>query len=98
MVIIAGSGICPTYYQPITYPEYSKTRVILYLGRIQYDKGLQCLIASLKRLKNENIQLGCNLITLDYASINITTDYNTYSTIYNYLTSNYSDILSINLF
>jgi glycosyltransferase involved in cell wall biosynthesis len=32
---------------------------MLYLGRIQYDKGLQCLIASLKRLKNENIPFHC---------------------------------------
>jgi glycosyltransferase involved in cell wall biosynthesis len=56
---IAGSGICPTYYQPIIYPEHTKTRVILYLGRIQYDKGLQCLIACLKRLKNENIPFKC---------------------------------------
>ena len=59
MNFIAGSGICPTYYQPITYPECAKTRVILYLGRIQYDKGLQCLIACLKRLKNENIPFKC---------------------------------------
>lgn len=59
MSFIAGSGICPTYYQPIIYPEHTKTRVILYLGRIQYDKGLQCLIGSLKRLKNENIPFQC---------------------------------------
>jgi glycosyltransferase involved in cell wall biosynthesis len=59
MNFIAGSGICPTYYQPITYPKRKKTRVILYLGRIQYDKGIQCLIASLKRLKNENIPFQC---------------------------------------
>jgi glycosyltransferase involved in cell wall biosynthesis len=56
---IAGSGICPTYYQPIIYPEHTKTRVILYLGRIQYDKGLQCLIACLKRLKDEKIPFKC---------------------------------------
>lgn len=59
MKIIAGSGICPTYYQPLIYPEQKKTRVILYLGRIQYDKGLQCLIASLKHLKTENIPFKC---------------------------------------
>jgi glycosyltransferase involved in cell wall biosynthesis len=59
MNFIAGSGICPTYYQPIIYPKRKKTRVILYLGRIQYDKGIQCLIASLKRLKNENIPFQC---------------------------------------
>jgi glycosyltransferase involved in cell wall biosynthesis len=59
MKFIAGSGICPTYYQPIIYPEHTKTRVILYLGRIQYDKGLKCLIACLKRLKNENIPFKC---------------------------------------
>jgi glycosyltransferase involved in cell wall biosynthesis len=59
MKLISGSGICPTYYQPIIYPECTKTRVILYLGRIQYDKGLQCLIACLKRLKNENIPFQC---------------------------------------
>ena len=56
---IAGSGICPTYYRPISYPKHTKTRVILYLGRIQYDKGLQCLINALKRLKNENIPFQC---------------------------------------
>lgn len=61
MKFIAGSGICPTYYQPIIYPEHKKTRVILYLGRIQYDKGLQCLISCLKRLKNENIPFKCLL-------------------------------------
>jgi len=59
MKFIAGSGICPNFYQPIIYPKNTKIRVMLYLGRIQYDKGLQCLIACLKRLKNENIPFKC---------------------------------------
>lgn len=59
MNVIPGSGICLTYYQPIIYPERTKTRVILYLGRIQYDKGLKCLIACLKRLKNDHIPFQC---------------------------------------
>lgn len=59
MSVIPGSGICRTYYRPIIYPKRAKTRVILYLGRLQYDKGLQCLIACLIRLKNENIPFQC---------------------------------------
>lgn len=61
MALIAGSGIDLTYYRPIPYPVQRKIRIILYLGRIQYDKGLSCLIKSLKRLKSERVPFKCIL-------------------------------------
>ena len=85
-------------YSDITINEESNNSNLLTVNDMLDELNLpyiKLIIILLAWAKNENIQLGCNLITLDYASINITTDYNTYSTIYNYLTSNYSDILSI---
>ena len=61
MALIAGSGIDLTYYRPIPYPANHKIRIILYLGRIQYDKGLSCLINSLIKLKKEGVPFKCIL-------------------------------------
>lgn len=59
--LINGSGINLSYYKPIPYPPEDKIRLILYLGRIQYDKGLLCLIKSLKQLKKDKIPYQCLL-------------------------------------
>jgi glycosyltransferase involved in cell wall biosynthesis len=61
MGLISGSGIDLTYFIPIPYPAAHKIRIILYLGRIQGDKGLFCLIKSLKRLKKDKIPFKCIL-------------------------------------
>lgn len=59
--LIHGSGINLSFYKPIPYPPKDKIRLILYLGRIQYDKGLLCLIQSLKELKKNKIPYQCIL-------------------------------------
>jgi hypothetical protein len=56
---------------------------------------VKLIILLLGWAKEENIQLGCSLIELDYNLINISENFGTYSTIYNYLRSNNSSILSI---
>jgi glycosyltransferase involved in cell wall biosynthesis len=61
IVLMNGSGIDLSYYKPIPYPPKDKIRLILYLGRIQYDKGLWCLVQSLKQLKKNKIPYRCLL-------------------------------------
>lgn len=61
IVHIEGAGIDLTYFKPIPFPLLKKKIVLIYLGRIQADKGILCLIDSLKRLKQENIAFTCLL-------------------------------------
>uniref|UniRef100_A0A6C0ID23 Uncharacterized protein n=1 Tax=viral metagenome TaxID=1070528 RepID=A0A6C0ID23_9ZZZZ len=56
---------------------------------------IKLMILLLSWNKEENIQLGCSLIDCDLSEINISKNYGSYSTIYNYLTVNNSTILSI---
>ncbi len=59
--LINGSGIDLKYFSPIPYPADHKIRIILYLGRMQGDKGINCLIKSLIRLKEGRIPFKCIL-------------------------------------
>jgi hypothetical protein len=58
-------------------------------------RHIKLIIILLAWAKEENVQLGCSLIDYDFTQINISENYGTYSTIYNYLTFNNSTILSI---
>lgn len=60
-VLVEGAGIDRTYFRPQAYPKDGTPRTILFLGRMQGDKGLHCLVESLRRLAHDGISFECQL-------------------------------------
>lgn len=59
--ILKGAGVNLEYYQYQTYPDNEKVQ-FLYLGRIMREKGMDELVASVKRLQSEGKEFVLNLV------------------------------------